>query len=152
MGEHVVDANVFIHATDLALQIEEPVTVPAVVEELESSAARQRYELEGVDVYAPAEEHVEQVEREAAELGEELSDADTAVLALALGRDAVLVTDDYGLQNVAASLGVAYEGFAKEEIEEQIAWTTVCASCGAAVEGDRCSRCGGEPERVPREE
>lgn len=148
MTEKAVDANVFIHAADMNLRFENAVTVPAVVDELESRDAEDRYELSSVDVYQPSEESVERVENEAEEKGEDLSEADLQLLALALDRDAVLVTDDYGVQNVASALGVEHEEFRQEGIEEEIDWKKVCESCGAEVEGARCERCGGEPKRV----
>lgn len=146
--ERVIDANVFIHAAGLNLRFEEPVTVPEVVEELESRGASDRYDLSPVDVYQPSPEAVEEVEKEAEGKGEELSDADVQVLALALERGSVLVTDDYGVQNVASSLGVEYQEFRQEGIEEELEWNRVCSSCGAEVEGGRCDRCGGEPVKV----
>lgn len=151
MAEKVLDANVFVHAVGMDLPFVEAVTVPAVVDELQSRDAAGRYELSRVDVYQPSEESVERVEEAAAEKGEELSPADVRVLALALERGAVLVTDDYGLQNVASALEVDYEEFNQDGIEEELEWKRVCKSCGAEVEGNRCGRCGGEPKRVPRE-
>ncbi|MDY6774439.1 MAG: PIN domain-containing protein, partial [Candidatus Nanohaloarchaea archaeon] len=96
MTEHVLDANVFIHYTGLNLGFEKAVTVPAVEEELESEEARKRYELSGVDIYRPGEEELERVREKAEELGEELSEADVQVLALARERGSPVVTDDYG--------------------------------------------------------
>ncbi|MDY6769535.1 MAG: DNA-binding protein [Candidatus Nanohaloarchaea archaeon] len=151
MPEHVLDTSVFIQDTGMRVdrRFDDPVTVPAVVEELESTAAADRYDLSTVDVYAPADDAVAAVRDAAGEKGEDLSDADVQVLALAREREAVAVTDDYGMQNVAETLDIAYEGFRQPEIDGEVDWERVCSSCGAAVDGERCGRCGGEAERVP---
>ncbi|MFB6265727.1 MAG: NOB1 family endonuclease, partial [Candidatus Nanohaloarchaea archaeon] len=139
--EHVLDANVFIHSVGLSLDFENPVTVPAVVDELETREPGERFELGDVDVYSPGEDAVERVEEAAEELGESVSDADIRVLALALERGSTVVTDDYSVQNLASHLGLGYKGFAKEEIEEEIKWRRVCPGCGREGEEERCPRC-----------
>lgn len=127
-------------------------TVPAVTEELRSTDAGMRFDVEDVDIYAPAEDAVAEVEATVDELGEELSEADVAVVALALEREAVVVSDDYGVQNVASYLDVAFEGFLKDEIEDELAWTYRCTVCGEETEskGD-CPHCGGDVTRVVSE-
>lgn len=149
MAEHVIDANVFIHGSARELPFEEPVTVPAVTAELESREARTRFDVERVDVYAPSDAAVDRVRDTADDVGEELSEADVQVVALALDRDAVVVSDDYGVQNVARTLGVDVAAFRQEEIDDTVTWERVCRSCGAAVSGEQCQRCGGEAKRVP---
>ncbi len=145
---HVLDANVFIHAPSPP-RFGDAVTVPAVVEELESSDAQLNYGLEDVDVYSPGEEAVEEIREKAGEMGEDLSAADVQLLALALERDAVVVTDDYGVQNLASRLDIRYEPFLREGIEEEIEWMKVCEDCGEEVDGERCPVCGGDTRKVP---
>lgn len=147
---HVIDANVFIHGSARELPFDDAATVPAVTAELESSSARTRYDVEAVPVYEPSGDAVAAVRDAADDLEEDLSDADVQVLALALDRSATVVSDDYGVQNAAAALGIDYEGFAKEEITEEVEWTRVCEDCGREVDGDRCPTCGGAAKRVPR--
>ncbi|MDY6761743.1 MAG: DNA-binding protein [Candidatus Nanohaloarchaea archaeon] len=149
MPEYALDANVFIHTAGRTVPFDDAVTVPAIVDELDSEEAHDRFDRSDVAVYQPGEEYVEQVRAAADQLGNDLSSADTQLLALAVDRGAVAVTDDYGVQNVAEALDIEYVAFDKEGIEEQIEWTTVCDSCGADMDGERCSRCGGEPRQVP---
>ncbi|MFB6166871.1 MAG: NOB1 family endonuclease, partial [Candidatus Nanohaloarchaea archaeon] len=130
--EYVLDANVFIHAVDLSLPFENPVTTPGVVEELESEEPGKRFEFGDVDVYQPSPDALDRVREEAERMGEDVSDIDVEVLALALERDATVVSDDYAVQNLASRLGIEYEGFAKDEIEdEDVEWRRVCRNCGA---------------------
>ncbi len=147
--EHVVDANVLIHAADRPLPFDTAVTVPAVTAELESTDARTRFDAEDIAVYAPSEDAVETVETAAADRGEDLSDADVQVVALALDRDATVASDDYGVQNVCDALGVPYTGVVRDDIDAGVSWRTVCADCGRPVDGDACDVCGGTPKRVP---
>lgn len=152
---HVLDANIFIHGASLSLadRFSNPVTVPAVTAELESEAAGQRFDVEDVTVFEPSSAAVEQVREAAENVGEELSAADMQVLALALEKDAIIVSDDYGVQNVASVLDVRYEGFLKEEITDEIEWVYRCTGCGktfpvAVTEGKTCSDCGNRLKRV----
>ncbi|MCJ7479382.1 MAG: hypothetical protein MUP63_04365 [Candidatus Nanohaloarchaeota archaeon QJJ-7] len=151
MPEKVLDANVFIHSTGLNMRFEEAVTVPSVKQELESEEARERYENSDIDAYRPGEENVMKVKERVEELGDELSTADIRVLALALERGSTVVSDDYGVQNVASSLDIEYEGFSQGNIDKEMEWKKICSRCGEEVEGGSCGRCGGEPERVPAE-
>lgn len=148
---YVLDANVFIHAgVDTVSQVfDRPMTVPLVVDELQSRDAGRRFDRSTVDVYAPGDDAVSAVRAAAAEQGEELSDADIAVVALAYDRDAVLVSDDYGVQNIAEHLNIPYTGFEQEEIDTEITWTRVCPACDEETDDDRCPVCGTETQRVP---
>lgn len=157
-NRYVVDANVFIHGSfqQLSSAFPDMVTVPAVTAELESTEAGRRFDVEDVIVMQPSDEAVSQVEDTVTDLGEDISDTDIALVALALEQEAVLVTDDRGMQNVSASLDVTYTGFLQDEIEEQIWWTYRCAACEheldpADTSGDTCPSCGGVLKRVPSE-
>ncbi len=150
MVEHVLDANVFIHGNqyDLAV-LEHPLTVPAVTAELRSTEAQIRFDIDDVTVVEPDGDTVEAVALAAREKGEPLSDTDIALIALARDRDAVLVTDDYGMQNVATAIDVDFMGFLQDEITEEIDWTYVCVECGKelSMDVDRCPVCGGDVDR-----
>ncbi|MDX1612568.1 MAG: heavy metal-binding domain-containing protein, partial [Candidatus Thermoplasmatota archaeon] len=54
--------------------------------------------------------------------------------------DAVLVTDDYAVQNVASTLGVEVMPFAQEGIKETLTWEWYCPGCRNHV-GDEKGRC-----------
>lgn len=149
MSQHVVDANVFIHGSSRNLPFEEIVTVPAVTAELESAAAVNRFESQDVEVREPSDSSVAAVDDAIDELGVDLSRTDTELVALAYELDAVLVTDDYAMQNVAERLDVDVATFLQDGIGEVKEWKTVCTRCGRDVDGERCSVCGGESKKVP---
>lgn len=150
MAEHVLDANVFIHAPG-NVPYDDAVTVPAVTAELEQVEGQRAFDTTGVEVFEPSATSVEMVRHAADQIGEGLSDADVAVIALAVDRDAMVVSDDYGVQNVCEALDVGYEAFMQEEIEEGIEWNRVCRDCGKEAEGEECPVCGGDVRRVPQD-
>jgi len=60
-----------------------------------------------------------------------LSDVDLDVLALALGLDAVLVTDDFRLRNAFASVDGTVEAAGVKKRTNVWLWTLRCTGCGA---------------------
>ncbi len=149
MTKYVVDANVFIHGSSRNLPFEEIVTVPAVTAELESVEARNRFESQDVTIQEPSRSSVATVKDVGDELGVGLSETDTELVALAYEIDAVLVTDDYAMQNIAGRLDVETRTFLQDGIEDVKKWKTVCTNCGEDVDGERCSVCGAETKKVP---
>lgn len=79
-----------------------------------------------------------------------LSDADLDVLALALESGAEIISDDYAIQNVAASLRLKYQTTAKEGIQKEYVWEKICPGCGLkhSPDFDRCEVCGSKLKRV----
>ena len=70
-----------------------------------------------------------------------LSDVDVDVLALAIGLDATLVTDDFRLRNAFSSNGGHVEAAGVKKTTNVWAWAMHCTGCG--VQSD-------VPEDVPR--
>lgn len=137
----VVDANVFIRGKT-NLEFDELYTVPSVEEELESAGARTSFEVRDVQVKEPSTESLERVREKSEEINSPTSEADEALLALALDTGAVLVTDDMALQNLALHLDVEFQSYMGEEAEEKRSWIKVCGNCSTEVSGDECPRCG----------
>ena len=73
-----------------------------------------------------------------------LSPVDLDVLALALQLDAVMVTDDYRLQNCCAVAGLAHETVLTEGIREEWRWSLQCTGCGALKDADSQSTTKGD--------
>jgi len=146
----VLDTSAFIHEyhTDGSAA-----TIPMVREELEDESAYRFDAMEGggMRVHIPADDTVDTVRRAATETGDggELSDTDSRLLAAAFELDAVLVTDDYAMQNVADQLGVEVEVIAREGITEQRDWRFQCQGCGREFDDDhdRCPICGSGLDR-----
>ncbi len=72
-----------------------------------------------------------------------LSPVDIDVLALALEKDLPLVTDDYRLQNVCASIGHSWRGVIQEGVSEVRLHSNSCRYCGHVNQtSGNCSECG----------
>lgn len=103
-------------------------------------------------VLHPSPESIEKVKEASRKTGdyEVLSTADIEVLALALDMNAILITDDYAIQNVAQHLGVKYETGEMQGIKEMRRWKWRCESCGRYFRRyyEECPVCGGKLRRV----
>ncbi|MCK5548283.1 MAG: nucleic acid-binding protein [Thermoplasmata archaeon] len=94
----------------------------------------------------PSKDHVEEVAVHARKTGdiERLSPTDIEILALAKELGAVVLSDDYSIQNLAKEMGIPYHGILIKEIEEKIYWTYRCRGCGKFFEEPQktCPVCG----------
>ncbi len=126
---------------------------PAVLDEVRRPEDRERLETlreTGLKVQSPTAEGLRRVEEaaKAAGEGERLSKADKELVALALDLKAELLTDDRSMQNVAATLQVAFRGFAQSEIKGIWHWESQwrCSGCARAYEKEplrgECTICG----------
>jgi UPF0271 protein len=132
----VLDSSAVVEGLVLARKEDfEYHTTYSVVEELEEKLGKEKVEqfLElGLKVEKPSEETLLNVTRSAEALGEELrlSKTDLEVVALALELNAVIITDDYSIQNLAEELKIKYLGFAQKGIRRKIFWHYRCEGCG----------------------
>ena len=102
-----------------------------------------------IRIVEPRSDTRNRVTRTAERMGENnvLSDADIDALALALQENAILVTDDFHVQNVAEELKIKYEGVTGK-IKEKRKYVLKCINCGKkyppTYKGKRCKVCGGK--------
>ncbi len=123
---------------------------PGVIEEVRDIESRVRVEEaieEGtIRVVEPSEGSVKRVRREAAKVGSGsmLSDTDLTVVALGYERRAVVVSDDYDIQNLCRIMGIRFEGVVMPEIKRSIKWERECMACGKRYGRDveECEVCG----------
>jgi len=145
---YVLDTMAFLTHTGFSLN-NKLFTVSGVVEELKRSDDRNKLEFllnAGLIVREPGEEYLKKVKLTSQGTGDDrrLSIADINLLALALELKAVLVTDDYSQQNVAAVLGIEFMGIEESEITGIWHWQLRCKGCGRTFEEnyDCCPVCG----------
>ena len=146
---------------------DEVFVTPAVLNEVKRPEDRERLETLrdiGLKLQSPGAPALEAIEKAVQSTGEgqRLSTADKELLALAMELKAELLTDDRSMQNIAASLGMPYKGYAQSEIKGIWHWASqwICIGCGRRYENEmprnECTVCGHEVRkkhwRVPKGE
>lgn len=145
----VLDTSVFFSE----MPIEETAwTTASVVAELTDTHAKCRFTAlaaAGLRVREPREEDLARVDAAALRTGDAgvLSGTDRDILALALELSAVLVTDDFAVQNVAHRLGIETRSI-RQRPARPIRWRYRCTGCGRywREPGD-CPICGAAIKR-----
>lgn len=151
---YIADSAVFIMG-DSDIDPSLMITVPGVADEMKSKEARLRFELAeegGLRIELPDPVFLEKVLKEAAATRDNavLSETDAKVLAKALEykESAVLLTDDFAVQNVAVRLGISVRPAEQEMIRDRIIWQVRCTGCGRYfTDGDVCPVCGSPMKR-----
>lgn len=125
---------------------------PSVVDEVAKGRAGERMQNlveAGLNIVPPSIDAIEDVLEHARGLGEDarLSAPDVEVLALAKELGLPCITDDYSVQNVAASMGIEALPFKERGIREVWAWAVRCTGCGRWLEEGEdpdgvCPLCG----------
>ncbi|HQD25643.1 MULTISPECIES: NOB1 family endonuclease [Methanoculleus] len=145
----VLDASVFFSE----IPVDGPAwTTPSVVGELGDIHAKCRFEAlaaTGLSVREPREEDLSRVCAAALATGDAgvLSATDRDILALALELSAVLVTDDFAVQNVAHHLGIETRSI-RQRPARAIRWRYRCSGCGRySREPGDCPVCGAPIKR-----
>lgn len=120
---------------------EEQFTAPSVLEELGSETTGwTRYKIAQqtgkLRILRPSLKFVDQIKLLSTDIGDirVLSEVDIQILALALqlkseGKNSVIVSDDYAIQNVAERIGVGYRSLATFGIRYQLDWLLYCSAC-----------------------
>ncbi|MBS3060758.1 MAG: hypothetical protein J4432_04605 [DPANN group archaeon] len=125
----VLDASAIINSNAYKDDCE-CVTVQEAIDEIKDFKSRLMVDmamnLKRLRVFMASKESLKLAEDKAREVGsgKQLSNTDKALMALALDqkkRDAetILITDDFTLQNLAAHLGVKFEGVTRGEIRQK---------------------------------
>lgn len=161
----LLDTSAFILGFEHSEMGAEYYTVPSVQEELRGSrlpkirleAAIQTGSLK---LQSPEGKYIEETEAAAAELGETdaLSQTDGELLALGVqlrdkGRNPIIITDDYSVQNMADFLGLEYGSLATSGIKSRFNWVIYCPGCyksfSGVKPGGNCPICGVALRRRP---
>ena len=161
----LLDASAFISGYEMLDASLEHLTVPEVAEELrEGSLTRLRLENAQrsgrLKIFCPEPKYLEEVKTITLQLGERevLSAADKQLLALGLqvkdgGREPVIVSDDYSVQNTADRMSLGFQSLSTRGIRRRFEWTIYCPGCRRIFEepqrGGVCPICGTQLKRRP---
>jgi UPF0271 protein len=146
LSKVVLDTSALFSMQDLPPDTEAYVT-PGVLRELEKYGDR-RAEMWGelLRVSEPSPMSLKKVKDAASRTGDStrISPTDAEVLALALDLQAIVLTDDYSLQNLAAYLSVPYRTVGLKGIKEVRKWRWRCVGCGKVYDKEMpdCPICG----------
>jgi len=151
--KYIADSAVFIMG-NCPFPFSQMISVPRVEDEMRSEEALLRYDIaktEGLRIEAPDKKYTALVEEQAKQTRdfEKLSQTDIDVLSKALEYqkqyqdNAVLLTDDFAVQNIAARLGIVVVPIAQRVIKDQIVWQKQCIGCHRHFnDGEECPICG----------
>jgi UPF0271 protein len=122
---------------------------PLVENELGHAWARRKLEyLKEVclSVREPSRAAVEAIKSKCLQTGDDarLSEADIQVLALAFETSATILTDDYSIQNIAATLKIPFRPVSQKGIAEVFHWKYRCTGCKKVYDRNmpECPICG----------
>ena len=141
-------------------------TVPNVLNEL-SDGSFPKIRLENavttgrLQICVPDGESAEKVKKELDKMGETdaLSLTDKQILSLGVqldkeGYSVVIVSDDYGVQNISNTLGLHFRSLATKGIKKRIEWQIYCPGCRKVFsrpqEDNACPICGTPLKRRPK--
>lgn len=145
----VLDASAFFMDKPIEGEL---YTTSAVVAELRDQSSRFRFDAmqaRGLAVLEPGKPALGRVRRAAEDSGDitVLSPTDTGLLALAIELGAVVVTDDFAVQNVAHLLGIGTEPLQQRRASPR-QWLYRCTGCGRILpHSGVCEFCGASIKR-----
>ena len=131
--------------------------VNSQIAELEkfSPARAQIIQSLGLIISEPSRDSISEVSKLAVETGDMsgISQTDLSLVALAYGKGAVLVTDDYRMQNLAEKLEMEWMTVVMEGISDTWEWELRCIGCGTVFDShekpshkkremEECINCG----------
>jgi UPF0271 protein len=160
---YVLDASAFMIG-GIEFSSDDFYTTESVIKEVKATVI-QKSRVEGLvasnalKVSSPQSKYLDLARSRSIELGEStnMSSTDLEIIALALelasgGHDVTIITDDYSVQNIAASFGLKWSGIKYSGITRLIRWKMICDLCKYETydAGNKtCPRCGSKMRRKP---
>ena len=153
---YVLDTSALLSGKPISISGSLLVTTPKVAAELRPGGrdyrAFQLLREKGLCIFEPTAASLARCRDAATRSGDlgRLSPTDLEVLAVALDinenpeQEAVVLSDDYSIQNLADMLHVKYLGVSQDGITRQITWVVSCPGCGRrfAEKTSVCPVCG----------
>jgi UPF0271 protein len=160
----IIDTSAILSGKPIHFPNARLVTTSGVADELTPGGRDYRtFELlqeKGLEIHLPSKESLQVVKKTAQQTGDDrrLSSADVEIIALALDinsepeTEAMILTDDYSIQNVASTLQIRFEGFSQKGITKKFKWVSRCPGCGKHFNErtDSCPICGTATRSLPR--
>ncbi len=110
--------------------------------------------LSSLEIYTPSPDSIMAVKAAAKLTGDikSLSGTDIELIAISLETGAILVTDDFAIENVANQLGLDFAGADLKKITHRIKWGYRCTGCGKRFSNymETCPVCGHQLKRFAK--
>jgi endoribonuclease Nob1 len=151
----VLDASAFYAGVPYTNTTENLITTPDVISEVSNERTRSLIALSKINVWQATPEAFKRVKDAAKSTGDNnMSKADLSVLALCLsiaadGNEAILLSDDFAVENVASRLGIKARPLMTNGITSAAEWVFFCPACGKKYSKQRpdCLVCGTKLEK-----
>jgi len=151
----VLDTTAFYAGVPYTNTTENLVTTPDVISEVSNERTRTLIALSKINVLQGTPANMKKVKDAATKTGDNsMSQADMSVLALCLnineeGNEAVLLSDDFAVENVASRLGIKARPLMTNGIKTKAEWIFFCPACGKKYQKQRadCLVCGTKLEK-----
>jgi len=164
MKKHIfiIDTSAILSGKSINLKDEKMLTTPEVSEELKPGGRDYQnfqFLLEmGLEIRSPLKKSIDFIRKKAEETGdlERLSSADIQILSLAVDinsnkdLEAVILSDDYSIQNVASNLNIKFQSISQRGILKEYKWQYRCVGCKKRFDTitKTCPICGAKTKLV----
>ena len=112
----------------------------------------------GLTIHYPSKKSIDKIRNISNETGDvdRLSETDVEVLSLALdintdsNKEAIILTDDYSIQNIAHTLNMKFESISQRGITKKFIWSHRCLGCGKNFKENLkiCPICGSATKSI----
>jgi endoribonuclease Nob1 len=159
---YIIDSSAILSGKPLPIDQQDCRTVEEIADEFSVGGSSYRmfqYLCEkGLSLHRPSDSSKKKVQTITEKMGESLrlSSADKAVLALAVDvesiaeKKAVILTDDYSIQNIANVLKICFQPISQTGITKTFKWNRCCRGCGRLLSNEEmvCPICGSSAKFV----
>jgi len=158
----IIDTSAILSGKPINLDNEIMITTSSVSNELKPGGrdyqALQFLMEKGLSINSPSQDSIDKIKTTSNKTGDinRLSETDMGILALALDinaddeREAVILTDDYSIQNVAHVLNLKFESISQQGITKRFIWSRRCLGCGKNFKENlkTCPICGSATKNI----
>jgi len=158
----IIDTSAILSGKPINLDNAIMITTSSVSNELKPGGrdyqALQFLMEKGLSINSPSQDSIDKIKTISNETGDldRLSEADMSVLALALDinadddKEAIILTDDYSIQNVAYVLNIKFESISQRGITKRFIWSRRCLGCGKNFKENLkiCPICGSATKSI----
>jgi len=162
MKTYILDTSAILSGKPINLDNVSLVTPPGISNELKPGGRDHRlfqFLIErGLTIQSPTKKSIDKIKNISSKTGDSsrLSTTDIEILALALDiskddeKEAIILTDDYSIQNVAHVLKIKFETISQSGITKRFKWSYRCRGCGKKFKENIkiCPICGAETKTV----